>query len=305
MPTPLADVSTDCVATPAKSKGRGVVKNLIGQRFSGLCVVSRAGTSPSGNATWDCICDCGGNRTVAGGSLTGGLTKGCVRCAKAKHSNVKNLQGRRFGKLSVVSQLGINRNGLMVWQCACDCGGTRAVVGSRLLDGRAASCERCRIDRLILRVTTHGQTKGYRPSGVYQSWSAMWMRCTNPKSKDWKDYGGRGIKVCEDWKNFENFYAVMGDRPDGLTLDRTDVNGNYEPGNTRWATAEQQAQNHRVRRDNKTGHSCVYTREGRYRAEVTVNHKRILLGYFPLSSEGLKAAVDAVAAAKMREAILS
>ena len=192
----------------------------------------------------------------------------------------------------------------MVWQCTCDCGGVRAVVGSRLLDGSAMSCERCRIDRLVLRVTTHGQTKGRRPSGAYTSWGAMWSRCTNPRTQDWKDYGGRGIKVCEEWKRFENFYSAMGDRPVGLTLDRIDVNGNYEPGNTHWATDEEQAQNHRIRRDNKTGCTCVYARGDRYRAEVTISKKRIQLGYFPLTPEGLQAAAEAVKEAKRAAGIL-
>ena len=217
---------------------------------------------------------------------------------------VRDLQGQRFGRLLVTSRAGIGPGGNITWYCVCDCGQVCTVIGSHVSSGHTMSCGCLKIERLILRATTHGQTKGRRPRGAYQSWAAMWTRCTNPKSKDWKDYGGRGILVCEEWKSFENFYSVMGDRPKGLTLDRTDVNGNYEPGNTRWATAEQQAQNHRIRQDNKTGCTCVYIREGRYRAEVTIDGKRTRLGYFPLSPEGLVDAADAVQKVKQRTAMI-
>lgn len=82
-------------------------------------------------------------------------------------------------------------------------------------------------------------------SRAYTSWRGMIDRCTNPNMASWKDYGGRGITVCERWRTFEHFYADMGDPPGGMTLDRIDVDGNYEPSNCRWATTAVQSRNRR------------------------------------------------------------
>lgn len=87
----------------------------------------------------------------------------------------------------------------------------------------------------------HGMTD----TPTHRSWLEMRRRCTNPHSEHWPDYGGRGIRFCERWESFENFLADMGERPDGMTLDRIDVNGHYEPGNCRWATSSVQQRNKR------------------------------------------------------------
>ena len=93
---------------------------------------------------------------------------------------------------------------------------------------------------------SHGHTAGGKFSPTYQTWTTMWTRCTNPKRASWKDYGGRGITVCEEWKSFENFLADMGERPQGYTLDRRDNDSGYYPENCRWATADEQRGNTRA-----------------------------------------------------------
>lgn len=92
-----------------------------------------------------------------------------------------------------------------------------------------------------------GRRSGEKLSPEYQSFKSMWTRCTNPNRPGWKDYGGRGITVCERWKSFDRFAEDMGARPEGTSIDRIDVNGNYEPGNCRWATPAEQRANQRER----------------------------------------------------------
>lgn len=93
----------------------------------------------------------------------------------------------------------------------------------------------------------HNSRKGTGRSRTYVSWEQMWQRCTNPKNTSWKNYGGRDISICWQWRDFAAFLDDMGERPEGKTLDRINRDGNYEPGNCRWATPSEQARNRRPR----------------------------------------------------------
>ncbi len=162
--------------------------------------------------------------------------------------NKIDLIGVRFGKLIVYSE-SINRNsaGGVVWLCKCDCGNTKEIASASLRSGATTSCGCYGNEMLAKYRTRHGQCPRSGRIPEYQIWDAMIQRCTNPNQSQYQDYGGRGIKVCERWLQFENFFSDMGLRPSGEhSIDRfPDNDGNYEPSNCRWGTQEQQSRNRR------------------------------------------------------------
>ncbi len=145
-----------------------------------------------------------------------------------------DLTGMKFGRLTVLKRS--SRQGRVIWwECVCECGVWKEVRGFNLRNGSTKSCGCLNWDII------HGIEHGMTGTPEYICWSGIKRRCYNPKDTHWKTYGGRGISVCERWVNsFENFYADMGPRPDGYTIERVDVNGNYEPSNCKWIPARDQ-----------------------------------------------------------------
>jgi hypothetical protein len=168
-----------------------------------------------------------------------------IHLAELGRSKRLDLTGQRYGRFTVLSFAGIDKHSSTTWQCQCDCGAIRTVVGSKLRSGRAKSCGCLSVESFGNRNRTHGLSK----LPEYTIWKLMRGRCNNPNGLHFADYGGRGIKVCERWTNFENFYADMGSRPSKLhSIDRINNNGCYEPSNCQWATQVQQTNNRRPRR---------------------------------------------------------
>lgn len=152
-----------------------------------------------------------------------------------------DLTGQRFGKLVVVERSEKRNNQrLRLWLCRCDCGEQTFVAPQSLTRGNTKSCG-------CGKVGGHGH--GLYKTPEYRVWAAMIQRCTNENSAMWPDYGGRGIRVCERWRRFENFYEDMGERPTSkMTIERVDNDRGYEPDNCRWATRT--TQNRNTRRSN-------------------------------------------------------
>jgi hypothetical protein len=151
----------------------------------------------------------------------------------------KDITNQRFGRLLAIGRAYSKPNRGIFWHCLCDCGKTSTVRGASLRTGRVISCG-CAKGRH----KHSGNGADRERSPTYRSWQSMIARCAQPSNPAFAHYKRRGITVCDRWRNFENFLADMGERPSGTTLDRWPNNdGNYEPGNCRWATKQEQGNN--------------------------------------------------------------
>lgn len=190
-------------------------------------------------------------------------------------TEIIDITGRRFNKLVVISRNANRPNGDATWLCACDCGNKKIVVGRQIRHGGTKSCG------CLLHKEPKSKTHGMFGTPTYSCWANMKARCTRVNHPAWKRYGGRGITFCEEWRKFEGFLADMGEKPNTLTLDRIDNNGNYCAKNCRWATHTQQ----RLNQGPRSKH--IFSKS---RTERRKNHNNI-----KLSEEKVKFIRDSIA----------
>lgn len=165
---------------------------------------------------------------------------------------MEDLTGKRFGRLVVAGLCGHNKYGQAIWACKCDCGNISKVRGSDLRTGRTLSCGCLWKERIVEAKTTHGMSR----SEIYATYKDMKSRCYNEKAHNYEYYGGRGIQMCDKWRDdIREFYNDVSKLPNfgekGYTLDRIDNDGDYEPENVRWASCKEQCGNKRPRTDRR------------------------------------------------------
>ena len=208
-------------------------KDLTGQRIGVLVVTGYAETR--GNvAYWNVLCDCGATKAISTGNLTHGKNTSCGSgCPLRVNHNIKEETGNIYGKWKVLRYVGSS-----MWLCRCECGAESTIKGSHLRQGKSQQCRSCAT-----------KTHGWSTVDGYRSWEGMISRCRNAADHSYNSYGGRGITVCTRWESFEKFLEDMGPRPSvDHSIERINVDGNYEKSNCCWATPKEQGRNRRNNR---------------------------------------------------------
>ena len=220
--------------------------DLTGKKFGKLTVLYKSGSNGPGTV-WRCKCECGNVVDVQGYRLTQGNRRSCG--CNWHTTKAEDLTGKRFGQLTVIRRAE-NQNGAHAsWVCKCICGNECTVTSDHLKSGNTVSCG-CVGAKALQPHKTHGMSG----SRLYKVWRNMVQRCENPNVESYKYYGARGITVCRQWRDdyaaFYEWAMANGYDPNAkfgeCTIDRIDVNGNYEPDNCRWADMKVQRHNQRV-----------------------------------------------------------
>ena len=214
-----------------------MIHDITGQRFGRLSVL-KFNQRKIRSYYWECICDCGNRKIANAATLKNGKLKSCGCLQKEKKHDLSN---KKFGRLTTIEKTASGKH--TYYLCKCDCGAIKEIRSDGLVSGKVISCGCWKKESFQKNTTTHGMSNINKR--LHMCWCQILQRCKNPKNGNYKYYGARGITVCNEWMEYKVFYewALQNGYKDTLSIDRIDVNGNYEPSNCRWATDTQQARN--------------------------------------------------------------
>lgn len=233
----------------------------IGDRFTRLLVIKELEKAilPCGQKqkVYECVCDCGTVKSVRHSNLKSGTTMSCGCYAGELRSKV--LPGEKYGRLTTISFSNRKTTGghtIRSWECLCDCGKVSYADSGSLTSGHTQSCGCYKSEIVVARNTTHGQIR----QPAYNSWRAMRERCYNPNSTAYTNYGGKGVVVCDRWRGdegFQNFLEDMGERPEGMSINRINGAKIYSKETCEWATNSLQGFDKGIRSSNTSGKTGI------------------------------------------------
>lgn len=241
----------------------------IGSKVGMFIVIRGSDIRIHNRPTWVLECVCGGTILKTTSDLNKIVPTSNCGCIGIHRSVYALKAGDKFGKLTVIEPAGSNTHSKQMWLCKCDCGNTCIKITSSLKKAKMASCG-CYVP--IIHGKSHSQ--------IYSVWGGMLERCNNKNSDYYDYYGGRGISVCEEWRDFANFAEDMGEIPTGYVIDRIDPCGNYNKENCRWVTRSESSYNTRKQKNNTSGRTGVVldNRSNIWYARIDYQGKSIHLG---------------------------
>ena len=248
----------------------------VGERRGHFVVISISNEKSNGRKSWNLLCDCGKIVVKETSSVNKLVNTSNCGCKGRMKSTLSLKEGDVLGCFTVLS-IHSRNEGVVRWNCVCSCGAQAIKTTSSLVTGENKFCNNCKI--------------AYSRTPTYSSWEAARARCNNPANHAYEFYGGRGIKMCHEWNDFQTFLKDMGEHPHNFVLDRTDPNGNYCKENCRWVDRSESSFNTRRQWNNSSGRTGVVwnKKDKRWYARIEYRGEVIYLGSFKNFDDAVKA----------------